>query len=238
MKPSRNIHILPTDKLSRLYFFKGNNEYPTQYGLRSLKSLPFNDSIANQNIYITSDEFIDNDWVLNTIIGKVFFNNTKLDLVLPVTKKIILTTDPKLIENGVQAIDDEFLECFVKNPSCEEVEVNKSYSGTYYIAFPYKIIIPKEELEKETIEEVAKGILTTNGLSDEDMIISDTFLKVVNSMVDMARWQQQNNTSKVNRVEVIQHSEPFNGRAYTNYNAKYVEIQFQDNGKTLKIFLK
>jgi hypothetical protein len=44
--------------------------------------------------------------------------------------------------------------------------------------------------------------------------------------------------SKINRVEVIQHSEPFNGRAYTNYRAKDVEIQFQDNNETLKIFLK
>jgi len=41
-----------------------------------------------------------------------------------------------------------------------------------------------------------------------------------------------------NRVEVIQHSEPYNGRAYTNYNAKDVEVQLQDDGKTLKIFLK
>lgn len=43
---------------------------------------------------------------------------------------------------------------------------------------------------------------------------------------------------KVTRVEVIQHSEPYNGRAYTNYNAKNVELQYQDNGRTLKIFLK
>jgi hypothetical protein len=43
---------------------------------------------------------------------------------------------------------------------------------------------------------------------------------------------------KITRVEVIQHSEPYNGRAYTNYNAKEVEIQYQDDGKTLKIFLK
>ncbi len=50
--------------------------------------------------------------------------------------------------------------------------------------------------------------------------------------------QQQNDTSKVTRVEVIQHSEPYNGRAYTNYNAKDVEIQLQDDNKTLKIFLK
>jgi hypothetical protein len=57
--------------------------------------------------------------------------------------------------------------------------------------------------------------------------------------IEGAKWQQeQNNTSKVNRVEVIQHSPPHNGRAYTNYNAKDVEIQFQDDGRTLKIFLK
>jgi hypothetical protein len=57
--------------------------------------------------------------------------------------------------------------------------------------------------------------------------------------IEGAKWQtEQNNTSKINRVEVIQHSEPYNGRAYTNYNAKDVEIQFQDDGKTLKIFLK
>jgi hypothetical protein len=50
--------------------------------------------------------------------------------------------------------------------------------------------------------------------------------------------EMENNTSKVTRVEVIQHSEPYNGRAYTNYNAKDVEIQLQDDNKTLKIFLK
>lgn len=44
--------------------------------------------------------------------------------------------------------------------------------------------------------------------------------------------------SKVTRVEVIQHSPPYNGRAYTNYNAKDVELSYQDEGKTLKIFIK
>jgi hypothetical protein len=54
-----------------------------------------------------------------------------------------------------------------------------------------------------------------------------------------AKWQkEQNDTSKVNRIEVIQHSEPYNGRAYTNYNVNNVDIQIQDDGKTLKIFLK
>ena len=43
---------------------------------------------------------------------------------------------------------------------------------------------------------------------------------------------------RVTRVEVIQHSPPYNGRAYTNYDAKDVELQYQDDGRTLKIFLK
>ena len=65
-----------------------------------------------------------------------------------------------------------------------------------------------------------------------NIIKQDTF-------INGAKWQQQfNDTSEVTRVEVIQHSEPYNGRAYTNYNAKDVEIQFQDDGKTLKIFLR
>ena len=55
---------------------------------------------------------------------------------------------------------------------------------------------------------------------------------------DCGPEEEVNFLRKVNRVEVIQHSPPYNGRAYTNYNAKEVEIQIQDNGKTLKVFLK
>ena len=42
---------------------------------------------------------------------------------MPPFKKIILTTDQDLIADGVQAIDDEFLEWFVKNPSCENIPI-------------------------------------------------------------------------------------------------------------------
>ena len=76
-----------------------------------------------------------------------------------ICKKIILTTDKLLIKDGVQAIDDEFLEWFVKNPSCEVVEVNwvKTPDGIFYhqenVPYGcYKIIIPKEELTKDEID--------------------------------------------------------------------------------------
>ena len=39
------------------------------------------------------------------------------------SKKIILTDNQDLINDGVQPIPDEFLEWFVKNPSCESVEI-------------------------------------------------------------------------------------------------------------------
>ncbi len=79
-----------------------------------------------QNIYITSDEEIKvGDWFFDSIKGvnygiykhvKGFINKT--------SKKIILTTDDQLIQVSVQAIDDNFLEWFVKNPSCERVEID------------------------------------------------------------------------------------------------------------------
>ena len=83
---------------------------------------------------------------------------------------------------------------------------------------------------KETLEEAAERLnyFVLNGRTPFN-----------NGFKEGAKWQQQfNDTSEVTRVEVIQHSEPYNGRAYTNYDAKEVEIQFQDRGKTLKIFLK
>jgi hypothetical protein len=58
----------------------------------------------------------------------------------------------------------------------------------------------------------------------------------------MNKLEEEHSTTfmlpKITRVEVIQHSPPHNGRAYTNYNAKNVELHYQDDGKTLKIFLK
>jgi hypothetical protein len=123
-----------------------------------------------KELFITSDEEIkEGDWCLDETFKPVnlWFYPEKLK------GKIILTTDQDLIKDGVQAIDDEFLEWFVNNPSCEEVEIEEEdYSqkcrecGEYvkrgYICnrgcfmksgnfiptdknIKYKIIIPKEE---------------------------------------------------------------------------------------------
>lgn len=103
----KNIHVLPTDKPSRLCI-NGKN---------------------GQHIYITSDEEIkEGDRYINPRINKVLkCDHTNISVVnLFGCKKIILSTDQDLIKNGVQAIDDEFLEWFVKNPSCDYVEVKRN----------------------------------------------------------------------------------------------------------------
>ena len=118
----KNIHVLPTDKASRLIIYSILlNEF------RFLNE-PTEDWKHKRHIYITSDEKIKNrDWYIAD--NKVYRASVDHmpELYTYSCKKIILTTNDQLIKEGVQAIDDEFLEWFVKNPSCEEVEVEKTY---------------------------------------------------------------------------------------------------------------
>ena len=168
----KNIHILPTNKPSRLV--KIYNDVNRETFTLKL-DVEVNDSFKEYvNIYITSDEEIKKgDWVLNPIYKTVYkwIKNSDIYFDRIDAKKIILTTNDQLIKDGVQAIDDEFLEWFVKNPSCESVEVeNKKLFdgfldpeyGSSKWRFEYKIIIPKEEPKQEiTIEEIEQQITLT-----------------------------------------------------------------------------
>ena len=123
----KNIHIIPTDKPSRL--FKASGE------LKLTRKFDFYNGAIYQNIYITSDEEIkEGDY---GVIGEVIMTYSQMYKMWNATqgKKIILTTDQDLINDGVQKIDDDFLEWFVKNPSCEEIEVKKEM----YMPFDGKV---------------------------------------------------------------------------------------------------
>jgi hypothetical protein len=164
-----------------------------------------------QNIYITSDEEIkEGDWSFelhngdskatspkfkdkkgnNWWLRQINMNCSASD---PECKKIILTTDETLIKDGVQAIPDEFLEWFVKNPSCENVEVEYGDDGN-----GYQIIIPKEEPKQETLEEVAERY-SANQLSQ---------LGFING----AKWQQQQNKNLYSEEDL--HNAFYNGWLY------------------------
>jgi hypothetical protein len=153
----KNIHILPTDKPSRLLV---RNDKPFVLMLKEHSPFATNKTHTNQHIYITSDEEIkEGDWFYNT------FNDNQPKLQKRKgdwrtcfnQHKIILTTDRDLIKDGVQAIDDEFLEWFVKNPSCDKVEVDIFPKNTNKL---YGIIIPQEEPK----EEIWKDIPNYEGL--------------------------------------------------------------------------
>jgi len=192
----KNIHLIPTDRPSRLRIGDNGNFV---FGMIQTSIQSKNDDFINQHIYITSDasdeEIKVGDWVItptNDIIQWAIVSK-------PIGKKIILTTHQYLIKDGVQAIDDEFLEWFVKNPSCESVEIeNKKVlvgwepdytyedlgidgSKNVYHNF-YKIIIPQETLE-EAVDRLAKKY----GYDIEGGKVAD----FVDGVVRGAEWQSE-----------------------------------------------
>ena len=95
----------------------------------------------------------------------------------------------------------------------------------------------EKQREKDFREGYMRGFEIATKIAEKknlDMILKSIDTGLLNEMVAYA----EKDKAEVTRVEVIQHSEPHNGRAYTNYNAKDVEVQYQDGGKTLKIFCK
>jgi hypothetical protein len=112
-----------------------------------------------KELFITSDEEIkEGDWFI-TKTNDVLKVQKPEKSYEPIGKKIILTDNEDLIKDGVQAIDDEFLEWFVKNQSCEEVFLTNDFEqvnqdnpilrGSTNVVHKYKIIIPKEEPKQE-----------------------------------------------------------------------------------------
>ena len=149
----KNLHLLPTEKPSRLHLIEDTLTITSEY----------ENSVCDTeaNIYITNSEEIKDCYVLTDLDKIVKVDKSNQELYHQFNgKKIILTTDQDLINDGVQDIDDEFLLWFVSNPSCEWVETFIDTMGCTLEncdanpCINYKITIPKEE-PKETIEEAA-----------------------------------------------------------------------------------
>jgi hypothetical protein len=205
----KNIHLLPTDKPSRLIFDKEENRLlPLQ---DDTVFMEYQNLVENQNIYITSDEEIkEGDWLIvndedvmqmkssydNDMSGEDIWVGDSLNGYATYKdncKKIILTTDQDLIADGVQAIDNKFLEWFVKNPSCELVKIIDDVEclpmpNIHINKHIYKIIIPQEEPKQikcycghtitcdceplqETIEEAAENYRQPERMYSEEEVI-------------------------------------------------------------------
>jgi hypothetical protein len=197
----KNLYLIPTDKPSRLFNCFGKLEIGDYFTTR--ESL----QVRNQHIYITNDEEIkERDWI---------FNEEREPSVLQCIgqgslrgwKKIILTTDHELIIDGVQAIDDEFLNWFVNNSSCEEVEVESfckngddcpsqsAYDKQHLCNVGYKIIMPKQEPKQEIVEERQPyWDLVDKKAEQNNTIDLDAYAKGIQ---DGVKWQQEDMIEKL-----------------------------------------
>ena len=169
----KNLFLLPTDKPSRL-FINPLWEKQLRFVKDELIEKKHKERLT-QNIYITSDEeIVLNGYHFNSKYGDEPQKTNQRDIDSRkyweeedyYISKIILTTDDLLIKDGVQAIDDDFIEWFVKNPSCEFVKTEllnvndtlwEEYFKKYgvYPKYPYyeKIIIPQEEQNNKLYSE-------------------------------------------------------------------------------------
>ena len=188
----KNVHLIPTDKPSRLRI--------TSKGKLILSTIAVGSKGETQNICITNDEEIkEGDWFLTD--DKRVEKRSPDWRAREWHKKIILTTDAELIADGVQAIDDEFLEWFVKNPSCEDVRVipylksirnpitNEDYPTVQYRHFDlnklicnydYKIIIPKEDARTYVMKD---GYLIPKEEDVEEETIEEYFLSSMKNVL-------------------------------------------------------
>jgi hypothetical protein len=125
---------------------------------------------VNQNVYITTDsKFVRDEYITDGI--EVIKATPKLVDAQGLVdrrdwKKILMTTDPELIKDGVHPIGEEFLQWFVENPTCFKVEVvyglfnpmgrqvdpNDLGQNHSQCVWKYKIITTKEEQKQHLID--------------------------------------------------------------------------------------
>jgi len=195
----KNIHILPAKENS-----------PSRLHINAIGNLGLNPGftpIKNPLVlYITSYENVKKgvrQWYLDKFLDKPMNSNgaeygSKLQV-------IVLTTNTTLIADGVQSINDEFLEWFVKNSSCEFVEVEKvnfcarcysddvdecwsakECSDGRYDKISYKTIMPQEEPEQLTPESFIQEISTNLGKT-----IPETLEHIENFSKDLNKLKSQ-----------------------------------------------
>jgi len=164
----KNIFLIPTPNESRLWRDLDSNELR----LDNISTPNSNEctKCSNEYVYITSDsKFVRDEYITDGI--EVIKATPKLVNAQGLVdrrdwKKILMTTDPELIKDGVHPIGEEFLKWFVENPTCTKVEVvyglfnpmgrqvdpNDLGQNHSKCVWKYKIITTKEEQKQHLID--------------------------------------------------------------------------------------
>jgi hypothetical protein len=215
----KNIHILSTDKPSRFYSIA--NTFSSGYGFGEHYIPDTRNTFKNCNIYITNDEFIEEgDFALN-LNTKTIVQYDGIKGLNSNYKKIILTTDQDLIKDGVQSIDDEFLEWFVKNPSCDRID----FVLINDIEPWYKIRFPKEETKQETLEEAANHY--AEGFEYKQPSEHGLFVNSFQGFISGAKWQQEQDKNKYSEEEVLDITKQAYSKGRSNYTIKAFNEWFE-----------
>jgi len=158
----KNIFLKETDQESELYY----NTHANVYG-HSKNVLSMGGWVVNKFIYITNNEEIKfDDYITDGY--KVW--KWKDDCSLLGRKKVVLTNDPTLIEDGVQQVNSSFLSFYAENTP-DYVEVIKELNETDYnicVDYTYSYSLnfsPKENREQssKTEENIIDQWLEKNG---------------------------------------------------------------------------
>lgn len=152
----KNVHLLQTET------YPAKLQLDRDYGTLTILDEPCvsnGQDFVGANLYITSNELYTVGWYLdnNNHITKTITDQKSYWEHKQNWKKIILTTDPRLIKDGVQALDDEFLNWFIKNQKREipiiTTIVNNESRFTTNIGFESW---RKEEPQQKTLGEAAE----------------------------------------------------------------------------------
>jgi hypothetical protein len=216
----KNIHLIATDKPTGI--FQSNSGL--QFSIRDKVRV---EPLKGFHIYITNDEVIkEGAWRCDIELNRI--EKGKETGTFKNWKKIILTTDQDLIKDGVRAIGDDFLEWFVKNPSCEFVKTKLVYDYEEHpelVGNPkeewsyYKIIIPQEKAKQDTVgkefyESADKTITVyrqetleeaSESVYNEFPLRSESLNELAKeNFIKGANWQQEQDKNKYSEENMIE----------------------------------
>lgn len=164
-----------------------------------------------------------------------------VEFLQKLTNVDIWTNELSLHPEDVRNLEIGFTDKFTKEVEFEIVD-GESWTDAPYGA---KLITsPKQEVSEEAKRRVKilyapshkkyiespkqEGKFIKLNLDTHSIFISNSALK----------QEESSDLSKVTRLEVIDHSPKGTGRAFVKYDIKELELSYQDDGRTLKIFIK
>jgi hypothetical protein len=176
----QNLFLVPTEKPTRLY----KNGLGV-FELSEKEESVTDDTSENYHVYIVSSEKIkEHDWFLDENNElKTFIKIWNYKKLSPDYKKVIMTTNPVVIKAGIKAIDDEFLEWFIKNPSCRFVEVSHQLHKDEPL---YKIIIPQEEPNPFEIPKALPDDVFYQSLEPKQETLEEAIKPLANFIIENA----------------------------------------------------